>query len=1502
MDAYHTENISQDSQKALKPVIVPTTINTTSKLLDRKKNNTSHADGSSSVERSGSPLSINSIDEAPLSLHDLNDEASVPSGNVKQQQPKRRRSLIDRKKNRSNTTQPGIEHTDSLPESTPTVSASTERDISAVVSQFTSSVKLSMIQTISPVLDNEGSEDSALDMSNETPNSLLDGEGTEFTGPIVPELSALPCFFEDFAPFSDPTRRKSKNQSPHMNSNAQQQQQQRRSSGSKQPAVKKPTPMIANSLSYSRDGDDANSVGGNSVNSDNGVKRISSIQPFRDSLRPQDPPTHHNLPYNIADKHNNTQLPSQPVAITTGPPLKSSISGLFQSMEPELSTNENNNPNPVTSATEKLPYDAVIAGMVMHHYYAKLIDLMLEGIRPGILKIFRLIELVTFSTPVNAESGEGSNPSAGPHRRRSSTAGGSMISVRGSILGGVNLEGINGGSNTNTSTGTISNNNNIANNGQKPRRRSSMMNMLDTDSLQLLETMINKVSAAAFLMSTTNSRVPNKTRRGSSITVPTANVNYHERSQELSQVFELLTQVHNTNENYKSKVQQMIGYMLGLESTDDFLSHVVCLQEANEFFQENPKGLLNGKMWDISHIFYSSKLLLYFFGKDDFKSPNANNSSNQHGSLTVSVASANHLMLQKSPAVIDDVLSMELLHCVPTVKELFQLMFSLEKQYKQSFAQYMTNPILMRRMRKQAIGSAKKEGENTSKGAATTHIPIRTSRNKRSQSILNSPLTLKKNFRIPTFAVNVEQMISKTESVIAKLLYLLVPHHMAIMEIMYRISLIQQSCTRNSSYYKMIGRKDIYKILKKCASAMDMQLDMDIALLARAPETIGKKTRFDAASMNTALNGNKISEKIHALLLDLDNQYGIVSLHGQGNSGSGSLTTTALQTHNQLMNTILEDDNLSVGSRSSGGLESYSSMNRAKSPANRGGTTENNTDPSLKPITAAAVPMLSTGRNFTNHMHYVLQESQEQLKVINQYRDALEQQRESTSQTKLLEISSSSSDDDDDESETSDDDTQEDEIDPDGISVYSDATGSRSDESSVNSRASKSNKVILPVGSNLTTGSMNLFDSFSKTSKLTNQFPEMHILSTHAHEQDKHFDKLAYELSLLQEEYSKKVQDILSLTIEDMDMILKSNVSVQNISRKLLESSFKRDESILPSIAVLLLRAKSKELLQSVYLTWPLLALDIPVTVTSTAPIIPGSNPLTGASATESSSTPRMITSPESSHKRRTSISSASEGGAVPSTSSVTTALIANHPVLPTLPHLTEEFQPMLTRKLDFSQVDFTKTKSLRKLGFSLLQLRDSQLYTWSQLLAAGYPLQEIKHLRNLSTNHPFGTLNGSSSFILAAASADTTQPATAPVLDGTIPQHELTVSELRKAGYSIEQCVEAGFNAMALKAGGFDELQLVQSGLFTANQLKKAGCDVQRFALTTFFNVMDGKFWRRNTNWCTEKPLGEWYGVKVNQQGAVIYIDLRNNQLTGTFQTPFLSFYHVVNCCLFVR
>lgn len=62
-----------------------------------------------------------------------------------------------------------------------------------------------------------------------------------------------------------------------------------------------------------------------------------------------------------------------------------------------------------------------------------------------------------------------------------------------------------------------------------------------------------------------------------------------------------------------------------------------------------------------------------------------------------------------------------------------------------------------------------------------------------------------------------------------------------------------------------------------------------------------------------------------------------------------------------------------------------------------------------------------------------------------------------------------------------------------------------------------------------------------------------------------------------------------------------------------------------------------------------------------------------------------------------------------------------------------------------------------------------------------------------------------------------------------------------------------------------------------TANQLA-----IEREALIAIYNAAGGDNWENNTNWCSNKPVGEWYGVATDTKGFVTSIGFYNNHEVG--------------------
>lgn len=82
------------------------------------------------------------------------------------------------------------------------------------------------------------------------------------------------------------------------------------------------------------------------------------------------------------------------------------------------------------------------------------------------------------------------------------------------------------------------------------------------------------------------------------------------------------------------------------------------------------------------------------------------------------------------------------------------------------------------------------------------------------------------------------------------------------------------------------------------------------------------------------------------------------------------------------------------------------------------------------------------------------------------------------------------------------------------------------------------------------------------------------------------------------------------------------------------------------------------------------------------------------------------------------------------------------------------------------------------------------------------------------------------------------------------------------------------------------DELTVVQAGW--------ADPDPERTALRAIYDAAGGSGWTHNDNWCSDKPLGEWYGVETNVLGQVTSLRLPKNNLTGTISEKIALLSHL--------
>lgn len=61
---------------------------------------------------------------------------------------------------------------------------------------------------------------------------------------------------------------------------------------------------------------------------------------------------------------------------------------------------------------------------------------------------------------------------------------------------------------------------------------------------------------------------------------------------------------------------------------------------------------------------------------------------------------------------------------------------------------------------------------------------------------------------------------------------------------------------------------------------------------------------------------------------------------------------------------------------------------------------------------------------------------------------------------------------------------------------------------------------------------------------------------------------------------------------------------------------------------------------------------------------------------------------------------------------------------------------------------------------------------------------------------------------------------------------------------------------------------------------VKQSYVDLEREALIAFYKATNGDNWINNTNWCSDKPISEWYGI--TRVGSLYSLELGNNNLTG--------------------
>ena len=65
--------------------------------------------------------------------------------------------------------------------------------------------------------------------------------------------------------------------------------------------------------------------------------------------------------------------------------------------------------------------------------------------------------------------------------------------------------------------------------------------------------------------------------------------------------------------------------------------------------------------------------------------------------------------------------------------------------------------------------------------------------------------------------------------------------------------------------------------------------------------------------------------------------------------------------------------------------------------------------------------------------------------------------------------------------------------------------------------------------------------------------------------------------------------------------------------------------------------------------------------------------------------------------------------------------------------------------------------------------------------------------------------------------------------------------------------------------------------------ELGSPGSPIDRAPLVALYNATGGANWANSSNWLSEAPLDQWYGVTTDANGRVSELNLHDNQLTGS-------------------
>ena len=87
---------------------------------------------------------------------------------------------------------------------------------------------------------------------------------------------------------------------------------------------------------------------------------------------------------------------------------------------------------------------------------------------------------------------------------------------------------------------------------------------------------------------------------------------------------------------------------------------------------------------------------------------------------------------------------------------------------------------------------------------------------------------------------------------------------------------------------------------------------------------------------------------------------------------------------------------------------------------------------------------------------------------------------------------------------------------------------------------------------------------------------------------------------------------------------------------------------------------------------------------------------------------------------------------------------------------------------------------------------------------------------------------------------------------------------------------------------------------LACSSATRRAGdVNTDRAALAALYNATNGSSWQDDTNWLSNRPLGEWHGISTDAEGRVTELSLGSNQLSGPIPSELGNFANLLGLWL---